>query len=324
MTAMTSSEAAISVAELRKSYSGWFGRRPVRALDNVSFDVRPGEIFGLLGPNGAGKTTLVKILLGIVRHYSGAARLLGHQAGNRRSRREVGYLPENLRIPGHHTALSALMLYGQLSGLSRSEIRARRMKLLERVGIAERAQDPIKKFSKGMLQRLGLAQAMLHDPQVVFLDEPTDGLDPVGRADVREWLQELKAQGKTVFINSHLLQEIELVCDRVAILNHGRVCAVGRVDELSLGSEDRFSITMVLEGSGETIRRIIAAEQHDASLVVADTSYEWRGEFSDQAQLNRLIDALRQAEIDLLEMRRERRTLEDVFLGLVQSPKNQG
>ena len=142
-------------------------------------------------------------------------------AGDRAGRQRVGYLPENLRIPRHHTALSALELYGQMSGLSRSEIRRRRGPLLESVDLADRAKDSVKKYSKGMVQRLGLAIALLHEPQLVFLDEPTDGLDPAGRAEVRQTLVRLKEAGKTIFLNSHLLQEVEQVCDRVAILDQG-------------------------------------------------------------------------------------------------------
>ena len=314
---MTNADRVISVTDVSKTYAGWFGRRKVRALAGVTFDVHRGEIFGLLGPNGAGKTTLVKILLGIARNDRGRAELLGRRAGKASSRREVGYLPEHLKIPGHHSARSALMLYGQLSGMTRAEVRHRREPLLERVGLADRAREPIKKFSKGMLQRLGLAQALLHDPQVVFLDEPTDGLDPVARAEVRRWLEELKQQGKTIFINSHLLQEIELVCDRVAVLNLGRLCAVGSVEELALAASDRFAMTIVMEGSGEAIRRALAGEQKPTALTTDDSRYEWRGEFADQKELNRLIDALRGADVDLIELRRERRTLEDAFLGLV-------
>lgn len=195
-----SQSAAIQVNELRKTFrEGWIKRRAFEALKGVTFDVRQGEIFGLLGPNGAGKTTFIKILLGIVRKSSGAAALLGHQAGDRRSRQQVGYLPENLRIPRHLTGSTALELYGRLSNLSAAEIRHRRAELLEMVGLSDRARDGVRKYSKGMLQRLGLAQALLHNPDLIILDEPTDGLDPVARSQVRGLLAEIKRQGKTIF-----------------------------------------------------------------------------------------------------------------------------
>ena len=202
----------ISVSGLSKTYvEGWFRRRRLEVLKGLTLEVGQGEIFGLLGPNGAGKTTFIKILLGIVRKTAGSATLIGHPAGSRRSRRLVGYLPENLRIARHHTAVTALNYYGQLNGLSVSQIARRRDELLQTVGLADRAQDSVAKYSKGMLQRLGLAQTLLHDPQLVILDEPTDGLDPVGRSHVRNVLQKLKQEGRTVFVNSHILQEVELV-----------------------------------------------------------------------------------------------------------------
>lgn len=229
------SAAVIEVEGLRKTYrEGWIRRRSLEVLKGLSFTVGAGEIFGLLGPNGAGKTTFIKILLGIVRASGGRATLLGHAAGSRRGRSQVGYLPENLRIARHHTGHTALDYYGWLSGLPLSVIRARSPELLQLVGLAQRAGDPVSKYSKGMLQRLGLAQALLHDPQLVILDEPTDGLDPVGRSHVRNVLQQLKQRGKTVFVNSHILQEVEVICDRVAILDKGLLRYVGPVHEAAL------------------------------------------------------------------------------------------
>ncbi len=236
---MASDDSAIDIQALRKVYrEGLFGRS-VSALRGVSFHVNRGEIFGLLGPNGAGKTTLIKVLLGIVRKSAGEARLLGRPAGDRLGRRQVGYLPESHRIPAHHTGNTALEYYGALSGLSSSQIRRRRPELLRTVGLAEWGRAPVKSFSKGMLQRLGLAQALMHDPEMLILDEPTDGVDPVGRKEMRTLLQRLKAEGKTIFINSHLLQEIELVCDRVVILVRGEVQRAGAIQELTAATGDR-------------------------------------------------------------------------------------
>src|SRR5687768_3655713 len=200
---------AIEVDTLKKTYrDGLFGSRSIEALRGISFRVERGEIFALLGPNGAGKTTFIKILLGIVRKSGGSAQMLGHPAGDRRSRKHIGYLPENLRLPRHLTANTALELCGNLSGLSTREVHERRGKLLELVGLADRAGDSVKKYSKGMLQRLGLAQSLLHDPDLLIFDEPTDGLDPVARAQVRAVLLDLKSKGKTIFLNSHILQEV--------------------------------------------------------------------------------------------------------------------
>ena len=226
-------QLAVTVRDLAKVYRGGLFRKRVQALNGVSLDVPRGEIFGLLGPNGAGKTTLIKILLGIVRRSSGSASVLGHVAGDRRGRRSIGYLPESHRIPHHLTGNTALEYYGQLSGMPLAEICAKRDGLLDTVGLGKWGRTPVKNYSKGMQQRLGLAQAMLHDPDLLILDEPTDGVDPVGRAEIRDVLFQLKDRGKTVFLNSHLLQEIELVCDRVAILHAGLVRHVGPVRELT-------------------------------------------------------------------------------------------
>ncbi|MCA9174271.1 MAG: ABC transporter ATP-binding protein, partial [Planctomycetales bacterium] len=206
----------IEIQDLEKRYRGSWFRAGYHALRGVTLDVRPGEIFALLGPNGAGKTTLIKVLLGIVRKSSGEARLLGSPAGHQASRRKVGYLPEHLRLPRHHTAETALALLGKLSGMSNADIHARRDDVLQRVGLSKWADVPLRKYSKGMLQRLGLGQALLHEPELLILDEPTDGLDPVGRRSVRTVLESLRSEGKTIFINSHLLQEVELFCDRIA------------------------------------------------------------------------------------------------------------
>ena len=223
-------------ATWRKTYvEGFFRRKRQPALKGVSLRVERGEIFGLLGGNGAGKTTFIKTLLGIIRKTAGEARLLGFPAGDRRGRKLVGYLPENLRVPRHLTGYTALEYYGNLSNVPTRSIRQRRGPLLEKVGLAERAKDPVRTYSKGMLQRLGLAQAMLHDPELFILDEPTDGLDPLARSQVRGYLTELKRQGKTIFLNSHILQEVELICDRVAILDKGVLRRVANVAEITSG-----------------------------------------------------------------------------------------
>ena len=235
---------AIEADNLQKVYrNGLLFRKSHAALKGVGFQVEQGEIFGLLGPNGAGKTTFVKVLLGIIRQTGGTASILGRQVGTRRSRSEVGYLPEALRIRRHHTAISAMRYYGQLSGLSVSNIRSREMNLLESVGLADRAKEGVARFSKGMLQRLGLAQALLSEPKILMLDEPTDGLDPRARADMRATMIRLRDEGKTIFLNSHILQEVELVCDRVAILDKGELKYCGPVADVGkkLGGGDERS-----------------------------------------------------------------------------------
>ena len=216
---------AIRVESVSKRYGR--GAKAVDALRGASLAVRDGEIFGLLGRNGAGKTTLVKILLDIVRPSAGGASLLGRPVRDPGARHEVGYLPEDHRFAEYQTAESALDFYAMLSGVPRSLRRRRVPELLAMVGLGKDARRKIRGFSKGMKQRLGLAQALLHEPRVLLLDEPTDGVDPVGRAEIRDVLLQLKNEKRTVFLNSHLLSEVERLCDRVAILERGQVVREG-------------------------------------------------------------------------------------------------
>ncbi len=223
----------IVTENLTKSYpSGWPGRPPFVALDGLSLNVGRGEIFGFLGPNGAGKTTTLKILLGLVRPTSGSAFLLGQPAGDVATRRRIGFLPESPYFYDYLTAEEFLGFYGQLAGLDRSAITQRVTDLLGLVGLAEARTRQLRKFSKGMLQRVGLAQALIHDPELIILDEPMTGLDPVGRKQVRDLILSLRDCGKTVFFSTHILHDVEMICDRVGIVMKGRLVASGRVDEL--------------------------------------------------------------------------------------------
>jgi ABC-2 type transport system ATP-binding protein len=312
---------AIDIHDLRKTYrDGLFRRRSVEALKGVSFQVGQGEIFGLLGPNGAGKTTLIKVLLGVVRRTSGQATLLGRPAGDRIGRRRVGYLPEHHRIPRHHTGNSALFYYGQLSGLSRAQIRSKMPELLAAVGLADWGRTSIRKYSKGMQQRLGLAQALLHDPDVLILDEPTDGVDPVGRSEMRALLQRLKAQGKTIFLNSHLLQEVELVCDRVAILDHGLVRQIGSVADLTQrrgGNRQELEVQFTLVGAEAAIRGALSTRTLTELRPAADGRHECRLRAADQSDVDGTIDDLRRGGISIVALSHGRQTLEEAFLKIL-------
>jgi ABC-2 type transport system ATP-binding protein len=218
---------AIATSGLRKAY----GTRV--ALCDLTLAVQPGEVFGFLGPNGAGKTTAMKILLGLVRPSGGEALVFGRPPGEPAARRRVGYLPEHFRFQEWATGDELLAFHGRLAGLGAAERAARIPELLERVGLAGRGGERVRRYSKGMTQRLGLALALLGGPDLVLLDEPTSALDPVGRREVRELVRELAAGGVTVFLNSHLLTEVEAVCDRVAIVSQGRVVASGPLDDLA-------------------------------------------------------------------------------------------
>jgi len=308
-------EAAIEIEGLSKTYrDGLFGRRRIEALKDVSFLVQKGSIFALLGPNGAGKTTLIKVLLGLVRKSGGNAALLGRPAGDRLSRAGVGYLPENHRIPRHLTGNSALAYYGGLSGMSPGEVRRKRRDLLERVGLAEWGKTSIRKYSKGMLQRLGLAQAMLHDPELLVLDEPTDGVDPVGRAEMRRVLQELKTAGRTIFINSHLLQEVELICDRAAILVQGTLRRFGLIEEIR---QRQPHLVLTLAGAQELIQEALSWVTVESITAQPNQQVRVLLKAPDQAMVNRCIDELRRRSVDIVELSRPRDTLEEAFLDIV-------
>ena len=226
---------AIETQLLRKVFGDY------AAVKGLTLQVKQGEVFGFLGPNGAGKTTSMKMLLGLISPTSGEASLLGKPIGNQEAMRRLGFLPEHFRFQEWLTADEFLLLHGQLLGMKKDDLQQRRDELLERVGLTPFRNKQLRTFSKGMLQRVGLAQALLNRPALVFLDEPTSGLDPVGRRLVRDVIREVSAQGTSVFLNSHLLSEIEVTCDRVAFIQHGEVV---RVIELASLSSDKTSVTI--------------------------------------------------------------------------------
>ncbi|NER80515.1 MAG: ABC transporter ATP-binding protein [Leptolyngbya sp. SIO1D8] len=243
-TTASTAPVMVQTHNLTKTYrTGFWLNQLVTSLRGCSLTVYQGETFGLLGPNGAGKTTLLKILLGIVRPTSGRARLLDHPSGDRAVRHRIGYLPENPYFYDHLTAQEFLQYTAGLFGLPTAEQRRRIPELLELVGLAPTTirRKPLKKYSKGMLQRIGLAQALINDPDVVFLDEPMSGLDPMGRYRVREVILSLKEQGKTIFFNSHVLSDVEIICDRVALLDQGELLCAGSLDEL-LGTSTHYAV----------------------------------------------------------------------------------
>ncbi len=304
---------AIATEQLSKTYvSGFRGKRRVQALHDLTLSVESGEIFSLLGPNGAGKTTAIKILLSLTRQTEGSATLLGHDVSSPRARAKVGFLPENHRYPGYLTGQQVLRSFGALSGISGVHLRSRAAMLLELVGMKEWGRVKVKRYSKGMMQRLGLAQAMVNDPDVLFLDEPTDGVDEVGRAEIRDVLRDLKTRGKTIFLNSHLLSEVELVSDRVAILDKGRLLKVGTVDELTATGE-RYHVGLA-DGLTQAFRT-------EASAKVMAFVEERNGLVVDVAsipELNAVIDLLRRHGIQIASVTKERSTLEESFLSLIK------
>jgi len=229
-------DAAIEACGLRKEFGASV------AVADLWLEVRRGEVFGFLGPNGAGKTTSLKMLLGLVSPTSGSGRLLGAPLGERRVRARVGFLPEHFRFHEYLTPRELLRIHGRLLGVRRAELESRIGGLLTRLNLTEAEHRPVRQFSKGMAQRLGLAQALIGEPELVFLDEPTSGLDPLGRALVRDLLGELRARGATVFLNSHLLGEVEAICDRVVFVKEGRA-----VHDMALKSSDQAAFDLELK-----------------------------------------------------------------------------
>ncbi|MFN6399214.1 MAG: ABC transporter ATP-binding protein [Planctomycetota bacterium] len=330
--ATTSAEPlAIDVQQLSKTYrEGLFVPRIHPALKNVSLEVKAGEVFGLLGPNGAGKTTLIKVLLGILHPTNGIAQVLRQPAGSKAARRKIGYLPENLVFPRHHTGRSALYFYGRLSEMTDAQIAAREEELFDLVSLQGRQNEAVRRYSKGMRQRLGLAQAMLHDPDLLILDEPTDGLDPMGRSQIRDVLDKLKQRGKTVFLNSHILQEVELICDRVAIMALGQLRGIGTIDELIRSHADDQSSSVKLEvlATPDQINQVPGLPQ---GVLVDAIDFGGLGhqglsrialESIDQSGVDLLVDKLRQANISILRIERARPSLEQVFMNIVGAAKS--
>lgn len=300
---------AIEVTGLRKSYRrGLLRRREQEALRGVDLSVPEGSAFGLIGPNGAGKTTFIKSLLGIVQPSAGTVRVLGGAPEDPRVRARIGYLPERLHLPGAWSALAFLDVVARLKHL-RPEPSAHR-RLLERVGLAEAMHRRIGGYSKGMRQRLGLAAALLGNPALLVLDEPTDGIDPMGRMEVRRLLQEEVQRGTTLFLNSHLLAETERVCNRVAVLAEGRVLREGRLEEL-LHSGRRWVARFE---PGADPQALLAA-----GLVPGASEGLYHMEAADAAALNAVLDRARAAGALLVELRREGQDLEAVLAAAMES-----
>ena len=296
---------AIETTSLSKVYVSSFGKKRVRALNELSLSINKGTIFGLLGPNGAGKTTLVKLLLQIIFPTFGSAKMLGENINNYKLKKSIGYLPENHKYPSYLNGGEVLRFFGKLSGIDGKELDKKIDELLEIVKLSKWKRTKIKAYSKGMMQRLGLAQALINDPELIFLDEPTDGVDPIGRKEIRDILVELKSRQKTIFLNSHLLSEVELITDRVGILNKGNLLREGTVKELT---EKKEEYKLVIQKISESIELDNATKQSDNSYVI---------KVADIAELNRIIDNIRSKGILLKEIVPLKSTLEEMFISLI-------
>jgi ABC-2 type transport system ATP-binding protein len=301
---------AIEILGLEKTYMvGFWRKRPKRALQPLHLTVEDGEIFGFLGPNGAGKTTTLKMLMGLVFPTAGTARILGKDWTDPEVKAQIGFLPEQPYFYDYLTAHELLDYYGQLSGVPARDRKNRVEEVLQRVGLTDIKGIQLRKFSKGMLQRAGIAQAILHNPKLVFLDEPMSGLDPLGRRDVRDLILQLQQEGRTVFFSTHILSDAEALCDRVAIINKGELRGVGSVEELTKSVQSKVEVvwqgtqlpaSMKALGAefhvtGDTVRAVIAESQQDAA-----------------------IDALRRERLRLVSITPVRTSLESYFVEKLQ------
>ena len=299
--------AVIQLQDVEKVYRG-----KVHALRGVTIEVMDGEIFGLLGPNGAGKSTLVKILMTVIHASKVSGTMLGNPIGNRKTLKNVGYLPEHHRFPYYLTGKQVLHHYGALCKVGRKERNSRSSSLLTRLGLAGWENKKVNTYSKGMLQRLGIAQALMNNPALLILDEPTDGVDPVGRREIRDLLAELREEGRAVFLNSHLLSELEMVCDRVAIMVKGRVTMQGTIQSLTVDSQ-RYEIK--IDGEMPAWAKEHCSEVNGNMLVCKG---------NDPNIVQPILDRLRSENITIVSVKPVRENLEDLFMRAVDNTDSPG
>lgn len=304
----------VEITNLTKDYEvGFWRKRKVRTLDSLSLTVNEGEIFGFLGANGAGKTTTLKLLMNLIFPTKGSATILGHDIGEISMHSRIGYLPENPYFYDYLTALEFLDYCGQIFGFSKPERSRRAKELLTRVKLNEtKWNTQLRKYSKGMLQRVGLAQALINDPEVVFLDEPMSGLDPIGRREVRDLISSLRQEGKTVFMCSHILSDIEVLCDRVAILKSGRLAQVGYLNDLRRLASGGDQVEVVVSGTDESTLKQHLPEGKE--FRISSTPAGLRIEVPEERDVDQVIAALRKVDGKLVTVQPLRQSLEDLFM----------
>ena len=304
---MSETTPIIRIRGLTKAFRGHLGIGKTTVVDGLDLEVGRGEVFGLLGHNGAGKTTTLKLLLGLLKPDGGTIELCGGAPGDPASRVRVGFLPEHPYFYDYLSGREFLDFYARLHGFSTSERRDRVQRALERVGLTDAAERPLRKYSKGMIQRVGLAQAIQHDPDLVILDEPMSGLDPIGRRDVRDIILELREAGKTVFFSSHILQDAEMLCDRVAILRKGKMSAMGRLRDM-ISPEARW-VEVAVRGTLPTNLDV---------TVVNSSGNEHLLRVEDAGRLAVVLQALEAQGAELVSIWTRRDSLEDLFLRTVE------
>lgn len=311
----------IEISNLSKDYeTGFWRKKKVRALNDLTLSVAPGQVFGFLGGNGAGKTTTIKILMTLLFPTSGSARILGRDIADVDMHRQIGYCPENPYFYDYLTAFELMSYFGEIFGLSVAKRRERAAELLGRVGLAEKDWNKqLRKFSKGMLQRVGLAQSLINEPAIVFLDEPMSGLDPIGRREIRTLIAGLRTAGTTVFMSTHILSDVEALCDEVAILRGGTLAATGKLNDL-LASDGGFQpFEIVASGVSAADLEQIAAL---ASAKVADRPGGVSIEVGSEAEIDAVIGAVRERSGKLLSVQPVKQSLEELFVEKTRSDAN--
>lgn len=307
-------EPAIRIEGLTKHYYNRTTRQQIMAVDSLSLEVHPGEIFGFLGPNGAGKTTTIKMLLGLIFPNGGDAFILGKPIGDASIKHQIAYLPESPYFYEYLTGAQVLDFYARLFGMKGSQRKKRVIELLDLVGLSRDGDKTLRNYSKGMLQRIGIAQSLINDPDLLFLDEPTSGLDPLARVEIRDLIGKLKQQGKTVFLSSHQLLEVEVMCDRISILNRGKLLKQGKLDELLPSG----SVDITVRGSAAVAAALepfgLSWSQPESGVFMATAP---TGDPVDQ-----IVDAVRAAGGSIVALTPQRRTLEQIFVDTIGGVNN--
>ncbi|MEO0072245.1 MAG: ABC transporter ATP-binding protein [candidate division WOR-3 bacterium] len=302
---------AIYTENLTKIYRSGFRLERIKAIENLNLEVEAQEIYGFLGPNGAGKTTTIKILVGLAQPSSGRAVVLGKPAGDLRTKKLIGFLPESPYFYEYLNAYEYLTFCAQLSGVEKEKIKRQVDRMLELVRLDKFAKMPIRGYSRGMLQRLGIAQALIGDPELVILDEPMGGLDPIGRREFRDIILNLKAQGKTIFFSTHILADVELICSRVGIILNGRLINSGRLDEILLSEIEGFEL--IVKGLAPKMVKVV---ERFASKVIASAEETYL-EIVNEADLERVLAIVREVGGKLISLQPKKKTLEDHFINQI-------
>lgn len=315
---MAMSTIILKTEALRKTFKVGFWGRQVTALEGLDLEVRQGEVFGFLGPNGAGKTTTLKILMGLIYPTGGQAWLFGKPIGDRDSKARLGFLPESPYFYDYLTGAEFLRFYADLFGLSGPIVNRRIGELLELVGMTHARDLQLRKFSKGMLQRIGIAQALINDPELVVLDEPMSGLDPIGRKEIRDLILRLKEEGKTIFFSSHILHDAEMLCDRVSILVKGRLVAMGRVSDL-IGAASTHSIEVLVEGLGSEGMAQVKPFTEKVTVTGDRALLTLKG----QQSVSEVLERIRTAKAKLISLTPQNSSLEDLFMREVREQRGE-